>query len=140
MTKSNEYSFEDITIGQKEIFGVVITESMVNEFAKISGDYNPLHIDANYAQTTKFEKRVCHGLLLASFFSQLIGMYLPGKNALYISQTLNFISPCYINDKIIIKGEVFKKSLSTKIITLKTKIFNIMDDCIVDGEAKVLVR
>lgn len=140
MTKSNEYSFEDITIGQKEIFEVVITESMVNEFAKISGDYNPLHMDANYAQTTKFEKRVCHGLLLASFFSQLIGMYLPGKNALYMSQTLNFISPCYVNDKIIIKGEVFKKSLSTKIITLRTKIFNIMDNCIVDGEAKVLVR
>ena len=140
MTEINEYSFEDIIIGQKKIFELIITESMINEFAKISGDYNPLHMDANYAQTTKFEKRVCHGLLLASFFSQLIGMFLPGKNALYMSQTLNFISPCYINDKIIVTGEVFKKSLSTKIITLRTKIFNIVDKCIVDGEAKVLIR
>jgi 3-hydroxybutyryl-CoA dehydratase len=140
MTNPHEYSFEDIIVGQNKIFEVVVIESMVNAFAKISGDYNPLHMDVNYAQTTKFEKKVCHGLLLASFFSQLIGMYLPGKNALYLSQTLNFISPCYVNDKIIIKGEVLKKSLSTKILTLKTEIFDIMNNCIVDGEAKVIVR
>jgi hypothetical protein len=79
-------------------------------------------------------------LSLTSFFSQLIGMYLSWKNTLCVSQILNFISPCYINAKIIIKGELLKKSLSTKIIILKVKIFNIIDNCIVDGDAKVIIR
>ena len=140
MTEINEYSFEQITVGQKETFEVVITSSMIDDYAKISGDYNPLHVDENYAKTTKFKKRVCHGMLLAAFFSQLVGMYLPGKNSLYFSQTLNFKTPCFINDKIIVNGEVITKSINTRIITLKTKIFNIMNDCLVDGEAKVLVR
>ncbi|MBT5772298.1 MAG: hypothetical protein HOI08_05795 [Flavobacteriaceae bacterium] len=60
MTKPNEYLFEDIPIGQKEIFELLITESMINIFAKVSGDYNTLHMNTNYAQTTKFGKMVCH--------------------------------------------------------------------------------
>ena len=64
----------------------------------------------------------CHGMLLASFFSRLVGMYIPGKIALYFSQSLKFQYPCYVNDRIEIHGEVIDKSLATKIITLKTTI------------------
>ncbi len=130
---------EDIEIGQKKSFEVVITESMLDDFAKLSGDNNPLHMDENYAKSNNFENRVCHGMLLASFFSRLIGMYIPGENALYFSQSLKFQYPCFVNDRIKIHGEVIDKSLATKIITLKTTISKDKHQ-IVDGTGKVLVR
>lgn len=135
-----EQRFEDIELGQKKKFTIKITESMVNNFAMISGDYNPLHMDENYASTTPFKSRLCHGMLLASLFSRLVGMYMPGKNALYFSQSLNFTSPCFINDEVTIEGEVLDKSAATRIITLKTSIYNQTGKCLVDGLAKVIVR
>ena len=100
----NEYYYEDIFIGQKESFVIKITESMVRTFGDFSGDLNPLHMDTKFAESTPFKKRIVHGMLLSTFFSRLVGMNLPGKNALYFSQTLNFRSPCYIDDEIEVVG------------------------------------
>jgi len=136
----NELSYDDISIGQRESFMIIITESMVEKFSNLSGDLNPLHMDNEFAESSSFKKRIVHGMLLASFFSQLIGMKLPGKNALYFSQTLNFRSPCYIDDKIEIIGEVIEKSDSTKIITISTSIFNKSKTCLIDGIAKIIVK
>ncbi len=136
----DEYKFDEILLGTKVKFMVQIDESKINEFAKISGDYNPLHVDQNYATKTQFGKIVCHGMLLASFFSRLVGMHLPGKNSLYFSQTLNFQLPCFVGDKVTIEGEIIDKSQSTRMITMKTTISNHNDECLVDGIAKVLVR
>ena len=136
----NELSYNDISIGQQESFIIIITESMVEKFSNLSGDLNPLHMDNEFAESSSFKKRIVHGMLLASFFSQLIGMKLPGKNALYFSQTLNFRSPCYIDDKIEIIGEVIEKSDSTKIITISTSIFNKSKTCLIDGIAKIIVK
>ena len=69
----------------KKEFNVKITETMLKKFSDFTGDNNPLHTDENYANTTKFGKRVCHGMLLSSFFSRPVGMELPGKHALYFS-------------------------------------------------------
>tara|TARA_B110000014_G_scaffold30829_1_gene19324 strand:+ start:1300 stop:1725 length:426 start_codon:yes stop_codon:yes gene_type:complete len=134
-----DLKLKDIEIGQKQSFEVVITESMVDDFAKLSGDNNPLHMDENYAKSNNFRGRVCHGMLLASFFSRLAGMYIPGKNALYFSQSLKFLHPCFVNDTIEIHGEVIDKSLATKIVTLKTTISKDKRK-IVDGIGKVMVR
>ncbi len=136
----NEYSFDEIFIGQNESFMIKITESMIQEFANISGDVNPLHMDNEFAESSLFKKRIVHGMLLSSFFSQLIGMKLPGKNALYFSQTLNFRSPCYIDDEIKVVGKVIEKSDSTQIITVSTSIFNKSKICLIDGIAKIIVR
>lgn len=136
----NELSFNEISIGQKESFTIKISESLVEEFSNISGDLNPLHMDDEFAELSSFKKRIVHGMLLASFFSQLVGMKLPGKNALYFSQTLNFRSPCYIDDEIQVVGKVIEKSDSTRIITISTSIFNLSKTCLVDGIAKVIVR
>lgn len=138
--KPDEYKFEEIIIGTKIKFTVNIDEKTMYEFATISGDYNPLHTDKNFAATTSFKKPICHGMLLASFFSRLIGMHLPGKNALYFSQTLNFQAPCFAGDKISVGGEVIDKSDSTRMITLKTTIHNQQGICLVDGIAKVIVQ
>ena len=136
----NELSYNDISIGQQESFIIKITESMVEKFSNLSGDLNPLHMDNEFAESSSFKKRIVHGMLLASFFSQLIGMKLPGKNALYFSQTLNFRSPCYIDDEIQVVGEVTEKSDSTQIITVSTSIFNKSKTCLIDGIAKIIVR
>jgi acyl dehydratase len=136
----NELKYDDIFIGQQESFTINITESMVEKFSNLSGDLNPLHMDNKFAESSSFNKRIVHGMLLASFFSQLIGMKLPGKNALYFSQTLNFRSPCYIDDEIEIVGKVTEKSDSTQIITVSTSIFNKSKTCLIDGIAKIIVR
>lgn len=137
--KSVEYTLDDLQVGQKSSFSLTMTESMVTDFANLSGDVNPLHMDEEYAKTTKFGKRVCHGMLLSAFFSKLVGMYLPGKNSLYFSQTLNFISPCFVNDQITIEGQILDKSIASRIVTLKTTIYNQNGQCLVDGTAKVMV-
>lgn len=136
----HEYRFDQIMLETKAQFTVLIDEKIVEEFAKISGDYNPLHMDETYASTTNFKKRICHGMLLASFFSRLIGMYLPGKNSLYFSQTLNFQAPCFIGETITVEGEIIDKSESTRIVTIKTIVYNHLGKCLVDGIAKVIVR
>ena len=140
MTKSlSEHTFEDLFVGQKVAFSEKIDESLLTDFARLSGDFNPLHMDEDYALNTNFEKRVCHGMLLASFFSQLVGMYLPGKNSLYFSQSLNFRNPCFIGDEVTIEGEITEKKSNTKIITINTTISR-GTTIIIDGTAKVIVR
>lgn len=135
-----EYSFDELTMGQKATFTKKIDEQLVDDFAKLSGDLNPLHMNEEYAKNTKFGKRVCHGMLLVSFLSQLVGMYLPGKNSLYFSQSVNFRNPGFIGDQITIIGEIIEKKSTTKIITIKTSIYNQDEKCLVDGVAKVIVR
>ena len=70
----NELKYDDIFIGQQESFTINITESMVEKFSNLSGDLNPLHMDNKFAESSSFNKRIVHGMLLATFFSQLIGM------------------------------------------------------------------
>jgi 3-hydroxybutyryl-CoA dehydratase len=141
MTKSPlKYTFKELFVGQKVNFLKKIDEALVKDFAKLSGDFNPLHMNEEYASTTSFGRRVCHGMLLASFFSQLIGMYLPGKNSLYFSQTLNFRNPCFIDDFVTIEGEIIEKKSNMKLITLKTIIHNQTGTCLIDGVAKIIVQ
>ena len=136
--KIADYTFDDISVGLEKQFTVTITESMIDEFAKISGDYNPLHMDEKFAQSSGFKNRVCHGMLLSSLFSRLVGMYIPGKYSLYFSQTLDFVNPSIINDTITVVGKVISKTESTKLITLKTTIKNSFCN-LVEGNAKVLL-
>ena len=138
--KCLEYTFDEIDIGLTKEFQITITESMVNNFANISGDFSPIHIDEEYAKSTSFGKRVAHGMLLASFLSRIDGMYLPGKHALYFSQNLEFRNPCFINDKIKISSIVVDKSESTKILKIESKITNQNDKLLLHGIGKVIVR
>jgi acyl dehydratase len=137
---SNSINFKEITIGYSKKFTVKINSKMLDDFAALSGDYNPLHMDSGYAEKTQFKKQVCHGMLLTSFFSRLIGMYIPGKNALYFSQTINFRSPCFVDDIVTVIGEVTKKHETTKMITVKTEIYNQNNICLINGIGKVIVR
>ena len=138
--KPSEYSFDEIELGMQKSFKVDISEDMLDDFAKLSGDDNPLHTNEEYASSTSFKKRVCSGMFLSSFFSRLVGMYLPGKHALHISQSLNFVNPCFIGETITVGGKVIDKIPATKIIKLETTITNESGKRIIDGNAQVIVR
>jgi len=138
--KPSEYSFDEIEIGMQKSFKIFISEDYLDDFAKLSGDDNPLHMNEEYASSTSFKKRVCSGMFLSSFFSRLVGMYLPGKHALHISQSLNFVNPCFIGEMITVEGKVVDKSPATKIIKLETTITNESGKRIIDGKAQVIVR
>ena len=139
-TKIVSLKFDEIEIGLEKSFQIEILESMLDTFSELSGDVNTLHMEKKYAISQGFEHRVCHGMLLGAFISRLIGMYLPGKHALYFSQSLNFINPCYPNDNITISGKILDKSDATKIITIKTIIKNQSNKIIVEGIARVKIR
>ena len=136
----SELTFEEIEIGLTKKFDITITQSMVNDFAKLSGDFNPLHVDDEYAKSTKFQNKVVHGMLLASFLSQMVGMYLPGKYALYTSQSLEFKNPCFVGDEITVSSIITDKSNSTKIIKLESNITNHKNQILLHGEGRIIVR
>ena len=138
--KLSEYTFDEIELGLTKQFQITITESMVDDFAKLSGDFSPIHVDEDYASTTNFKKRVTPSMLLASFLSLIVGMYLPGKHALYFSQSLNFRSPCFIGDTITVSGVVIDKSPSTKILKIESKITNQDGKILLSGIGRVIVR
>ena len=138
--KLSKYTFDEIEIGLTKQFQITITESMVDDFAKLTGDFSPIHMDEDYASTTTFQKRVVHGMLLASFLSKIDGMYLPGKHALYFSQSLDFRQPCFISDKITVSSRVIDKSTSTKILKMESKITNQEGKTLLSGIGRVIVR
>tara|TARA_Y100000590_G_scaffold435818_1_gene555703 strand:- start:18956 stop:19387 length:432 start_codon:yes stop_codon:yes gene_type:complete len=138
--KFSELTFDQIKIGLSKKFNVKITQSLVDDFSKISGDFSPIHVNEEFAKSTKFERKIVHGMLLASFLSRMVGMYLPGKYAMYASQTLEFRNPCFIGDEITISSIVIDKSESTKIIKIESKITNNKKDILLYGEGRIIVR
>ena len=138
--KLSKYTFDEIEIGLTKQFQITITESMVDNFAKLTGDFSPIHMDEDYASTTTFQKRVVHGMLLASFLSKIDGMYLPGKHALYFSQSLDFRHPCFLGDTITISSVVIDKSSATKILKIESKITNQDGKILLSGIGRVIVR
>ena len=129
--------FEEITVGQNSTFEHVITEGDVQAFANLTGDFNPLHTDSEFAKTTMFQKQVVHGMLSASFISTIIGTSLPGSGALWMSQTLEFVKPAFIGDKISVKAKVKQKSPSTRIVILEVAVYNQNNELLIRGESSV---
>lgn len=134
----NDYSYNQIEIGQVFEFKKVLTSQDVLDFSKLTGDENPLHLDREYATNTPFGNRICQGMLVSSLFSALFGMVCPGKRNLYLSQTLNFKKPVKINSEVIVRGTIDQKIDSLGILIVKTEIL-FEGDIVIDGQAKVQV-
>jgi len=92
--------FEDLEVGQEASMSRIVSEADIVAYAALSGDYNPVHLDPEYAAKTIFRERIAHGILSAGYISALFGMKLPGPGAIYISQTLNFKGPVKIDDRV----------------------------------------
>ena len=104
-----EVKFADIAIGDKASFSKTITEYDVYTFAGISGNFNPVHVDEEFAKNTRFKGRIAHGLLAAGLISAVIGTSLPGANAVYLSQELVFKAPVMFGDTLTATVEVAEK-------------------------------
>ena len=131
--------FEEIKVGARASFRHTLTEQDIDQFATLSGDFNPLHIDEEYAATTQFGQRIVHGMFLASLFSRLVGMYLPGRRCLYMSQSLDFIQPVHVGDEVEVVGEVQHKQDATRTLVIRTEIYVLPDRLAVRGKALVKV-
>ena len=102
----NDYRWEDLTLGMSAQFDVEITPELMAAFADLSGDVNPLHTDEEFARQSGFPGRVVFGMLTSSFYSRLIGVYLPGKRALLDGIEVEFKSPAFIGDRLSVTGEI----------------------------------
>jgi 3-oxoacyl-[acyl-carrier protein] reductase len=131
--------FEDIQVGDRAELVHVITAGDVEAFVDLTGDDNKLHVDSDYASQTAFKKPVVHGMLGASFISTIIGTKLPGDGALWFSQSLEFMLPVRVGDKITVTAEVTKKLNREKIVELQTDIFNQNRQKVTAGSAKVKI-
>jgi 3-hydroxybutyryl-CoA dehydratase len=102
----NHFVWDDLKIGMRSQFDVVLTPAMMDSFAILSEDINPLHLDEQFARRAGFAGRVAFGMLTSAFYSQLVGVHLPGERALLQGIDLDFRSPAYIGDKLTVLGEI----------------------------------
>jgi 3-hydroxybutyryl-CoA dehydratase len=131
-------TIKDINIGDESKFSKTITEYDVYGFAGIVGDFNPIHINKEYAQNTIFKKRIAHGVLGAGLISTVIGTYLPGEGTIYLSQSTKFIKPIYIGDTICASVVVIEKNVERNRLRLSTKCVNQNNEVVIEGESVVI--
>ena len=135
---SGGYILEELHVGMTAEKIVEVTEARINMFAEASDDFNPLHIDEEFASKTAYRGRIAHGLLSASFGSAVVGTILPGAGSIYISQTLAFHFPVRIDDMVRIVITVIELEVESARAELKCEGF-VGDKLIMDGVAVVRV-
>jgi len=125
-------------IGTKSTRTKRVTDADVRDFARASGDDNPLHLDEDYAAETRFGRRIAHGMLTASLISAILGNDYPGEGTIYLNQKLQFRAPVFIDDVITAEVELIAFREDKRIATLATRCRNQDGRLVVDGEAVVL--
>ena len=130
--------FEDLRVGMRETLMRTVMDDDVVDFARISGDENPIHLSERYAATTRFGQRIAHGLYTASLISAILGTRLPGPGAVYRSQTLNFHAPVKIGDVVTVIVEVVELVAEGRNARLRCEAL-VDGKVVLDGEAAVTV-
>ncbi|MHA1964530.1 MAG: MaoC family dehydratase [Candidatus Thorarchaeota archaeon] len=131
--------YSDLSLGQSAEVTHTVTEEDIKIFGNLSGDYNPLHFDEEWAKTTMFKGRIAHGLLSASFISTAIGMKLPGPGTIYLGQNMKFMGPVRIGDTITARVEVVSLNDEKQRVTLKTICTNQNQEVVIEGEALIML-
>ena len=116
-----------------------VTDELVRKFAEVSGDYNPIHLDENFARTTRFGRRIAHGMLSGAFISAVLGNEFKERKIVYLSQTMKFIAPVFIDDTVTTSGTVIRIRDDKGIVTLETVCTNQAGEVLVKGEAVVMI-
>jgi 3-hydroxybutyryl-CoA dehydratase len=130
--------FEDLSLGMAAESEAVVSDAVVQAFADVSGDANPVHLDAAYAATTPFKERIAHGMLSAAYISALIGMKLPGPGSIYVSQTLSFRRPVKLGAAVRTRVEVAALDAEKARATLAC-VCSVDGKSVVEGEAVIMV-
>lgn len=132
--------YEEIKINQTFETDKRITANMVESFAEITGDKNPIHLDEEFAAHTLFKKRIAHGMLSLSIISSILGMEFPGPGTIYMKQEVKFLKPIYVDEKITVKITVKDKIEEKFRLILTTQIIKEDGSLGIDGEALVLFK
>jgi 3-hydroxybutyryl-CoA dehydratase len=127
-----------VEVGARASRTKTITDADIRAFAAASGDTNSIHLDEEYAKTTRFGRRIAHGMLTASLISAVLGNDLPGSGTIYLSQTLAFKAPVYLGDTITATVEVTAFRSDKRITTLRTTCTNQEGTLVLEGEAVVI--
>ena len=128
------YFFEDLEPGMEASFAKTVSEADIASFAEVTGDKNPVHLDAKYAAGTIFKERIAHGMLSAGLISALLGTQLPGPGTLYLKQSLRFAAPVKIGDTVTATVEITELHPERKRATLKT-VCTVAGKTVIEGEA-----
>jgi len=134
MNSMNGYYFDEIKLGQSAEFAKTVTEADIAGFAGVSGDFNPVHVNEEYAQTTMFKGRIAHGMLSAAFISTVLGTKLPGPGCIYVSQALKFKAPVRIGDTVVAKVTVTEIVAEKRRVTFACEC-RVGDTVVIDGAA-----
>jgi len=137
MNRIGTIYLEDMEIGLSRSIAKVMGDVEIESFAKTSEDRNPIHLNDEAGKASIFKSRVVHGMLSASLFSALLGEYLPGHGAIYLSQTLQFTKPVYPGDKVVASVTVININNNKKQVTLKCEA-KVGDKLVIKGEAVAL--
>ncbi len=116
----------------------LVTDEDVRNFAAVSGDHNPVHLDEEYAKKSRFGQRIAHGLFGASFFSGLFGTRLPGRGCVYAAQNLKFRRPVYIGDTVTATITVLSVDVTKKRVTFST-ICSVDGKDVIIGDAEIFI-
>ena len=130
---------DEIQVGQVAEMAKTVTETDVTRFADVTGDFNPVHVDAEAAAQSRFGERIAHGMLSAGFISAVLGMRLPGTGSIYLSQSLRFTKPVRIGDTVTTRVEVLEVIATKRRVRLATTCRNQNGETVVEGEAVVMV-
>jgi 3-hydroxybutyryl-CoA dehydratase len=131
-------TIERLEVGQVHETNVTITEEMIQRFAQATGDYNPIHLDEQYSKGTIFKTRVAHGMLQAGILSGVLGTRFPGVGTIYLSQSLTFLKPAFIGDRITFRLKVVELLREKNRARLETVCINQRGETILTGEALVM--
>lgn len=107
-------------------------------FSEVSGDKNPVHLDEEYASTTRFKHRIAHGHLVSSLFSALLGTELPGEGSIYLGQDIRYLKPVYLNDEIRAVVKVVELDTSRNRVKLETNAYNQNNEMVISGMAEIM--
>ena len=129
----------DIKIGDTFSTSREVTDDVIRKFAEVSGDYNPIHLDEEFAKTTRFGKRIAHGMLSGAFISAVLGNEFKDRKIVYLSQTMKFTAPVFIGDTVTATARITNIREDRGIVTLETVCTNQNGETLVKGEAAVMV-
>jgi acyl dehydratase len=132
------YTYAEITLGQSITYERHVGEREIKLFAAVSGDVNPLHLDAGFATTTRFGERIAHGMLTGAFISAALALKLPGPGTIYLGQNLRFRLPVKIGDTVTVELEVTNKDDKRKLVTLDCRARNQNGKLVASGTAEVI--
>jgi 3-hydroxybutyryl-CoA dehydratase len=138
MEMQKSFTIDEIQIGMIASYSQTISDADVKAFAGISGDRNPVHLNEEYADQSRFKKRIAHGLLTASFFSAIFGTKLPGEGCVYASQNLQFKRPVYLGDTVTAKVTVVAIDVAKKRVTFET-ICTVKRKVVTAGTAEIFI-